>query len=92
MKTFLLFWQLPATDKLKYFEIEPEILKLKVFDAMIDGSVDQRDKAEYYLSIWPLLKEKWKRAGALETAFEKDRPLGCWRQIVQHLYGIELNI
>ena len=55
-------------------------------------SVDQRDKAEYYLSIWPLLKEKWKRAGALETAFEKDRPLGCWRQIVQHLYSIELNI
>jgi len=55
-------------------------------------SVDQRDKAEYYLSIWPLLKEKWKRSGALETAFEKDRPLGRWRQIVQHLYGIELNI
>ena len=55
-------------------------------------SVDQRDKAEYYLSIWPLLKKKWKRSGALETAFEKDRPLGCWRQIVQYLYGIELNI
>ena len=55
-------------------------------------SVDQRDKAEYYLSIWPLLKKKWKGADALKAAFEKDRPLGCWRQIVQHLYGIELNI
>jgi len=56
------------------------------------NSVDQRDKAEYYLSIWPLLKEKWKRADALESAFEKDRPLGHWRQIVQHLYDIELDI
>ena len=56
------------------------------------NSVDQRDMAEYYLSIWPLLKEKWKRSGALKAAFKKDRPLGCWRQIVQHLYGIELNI
>lgn len=26
---FLLFWQLPLSDKLKYFEIEPEIEKLK---------------------------------------------------------------
>ncbi len=26
---FLLFWQLPLNDKLKYFEIEPEIEKLK---------------------------------------------------------------
>lgn len=26
---FLLFWQLPLDDKLKYFEIEPEIAELK---------------------------------------------------------------
>jgi phosphoglucomutase len=26
---FLLFWQLPLTDKLKYFEIEEEITRLK---------------------------------------------------------------
>jgi phosphoglucomutase/phosphomannomutase len=26
---FLLFWQLPLEDKLKYFEIEDEIVKLK---------------------------------------------------------------
>lgn len=26
---FLLFWQLPLNDKLKYFEVEPEIVKLK---------------------------------------------------------------
>ena len=26
---FLLFWQLPLKDKMKYFEIEPEIEKLK---------------------------------------------------------------
>ena len=26
---FLLFWQLPLTDKLKYFEIEDEIARLK---------------------------------------------------------------
>ena len=56
------------------------------------NSVDQRDKAEYYLSIWPLLKEKWKRADALKSAFEKDRPLGRWRKTVQHLYDIKLDI
>jgi phosphoglucomutase/phosphomannomutase len=27
---FLLFWQLPLDDKLKYFTIEPEIEKLKI--------------------------------------------------------------
>ena len=26
---FLLFWQLPLNDKLKYFEIEDEIIRLK---------------------------------------------------------------
>jgi len=35
---FLLFWQLPLDDKLKYFEIEPEIEKLK----NIDGSGERQ--------------------------------------------------
>lgn len=29
---FLLFWQLPAQDKMKYFEIEPEIENLKLIE------------------------------------------------------------
>ena len=49
-----------------------------------DGST-MEERAGYYLMSWPYLKQKWERAGALETAFAKNRPLGFWRQIVQHL-------
>jgi hypothetical protein len=41
---------------------------------------------------WPYLKEKWKKVGALEAAFAKNRPLGLWRQIVQELYDIKLKL
>jgi hypothetical protein len=37
-------------------------------------------------------REKWKKVGALEAAFEKNRPLGLWRQIVQELYDIKLKL
>ena len=46
----------------------------------------------YYLKIWPKLREKWLKYGALEMAFAKDRPLGLWRQIVQELYDIKLKL
>jgi hypothetical protein len=42
--------------------------------------------------MWPYLCEKWKKLGALEAAFEKDRPLGQWRDMVQQLYEIKLTL
>jgi hypothetical protein len=48
--------------------------------------------AGYYLTSWPFLQDKWKKAGALEVAFSKDRPLELWRQIVQKLYDIKLKL
>jgi len=50
------------------------------------------ERAGYYLMSWPFLRDKWKRVGALETAFSKDKPLGLWRQIVQELYDIKLKL
>ncbi len=41
---------------------------------------------------WPSLRDKWNKAGALEAAFEKDRPLGQWRNMVQELYEIKLKL
>ena len=50
------------------------------------------ERAGYYLMNWPYLREKWKKYGALEAAFAKDRPLGLWRRIVQELYDIKLKL
>lgn len=50
------------------------------------------ERVQYYLLSWPTLREKWKRKDAFEFAFDKDRPLGQWRSIVQGLYGIELEL
>ena len=49
------------------------------------------ERASYYLMSWPYVRDKWKKVGALEAAFSKDRPLGTWRQIVQELYDIKLK-
>jgi transposase len=49
-----------------------------------------QERASYYLTIWPFLREKWDKLGALEAAFAKDRPLGQWRDMVQELYEIKL--
>jgi hypothetical protein len=49
------------------------------------------ERAGYYLTTWPFLRDKWKKTGAIEVAFAKDRPLGLWRQIVQKLYDITLK-
>jgi transposase len=51
-----------------------------------------QERAGYYLKTWPCLRGKWKKLGALEAAFTKDRPLGLWRQIVQELYDIRLKL
>ena len=44
---FLLFWQLPLQDKLKYFEVETEIIKLK---EVIDSSI-RKQKLDELLSF-----------------------------------------
>jgi transposase len=51
-----------------------------------------QEQAGYYLTTWPYLREKWQKYGALEVAFEKDRPLGQWRNIVQDVYEIKLKL
>jgi transposase len=56
------------------------------------GTVQRKERAGYYLTMWPYLCEKWKKLGALEAAFAKDRPLGQWRDIVQQLYKIKLSL
>jgi transposase len=50
------------------------------------------ERAGYYLMTWPRLREKWNKVGALKMAFEKDRPLGQWRNMVQELYDITLKL
>lgn len=54
--------------------------------------IEPKRRAEYYITIWPYLRDKWSKADALQTAFSKDKPLGQWRLIVQELYGIKLKL
>jgi hypothetical protein len=51
-----------------------------------------QERADYYLALWPYLKDKWNKLGALKAAFAKNRPLGQWRQIIQELYDIKLSL
>ena len=46
----------------------------------------------YYLKSWPRLHDIWKKAGALEVAFDPENPLGLWRDCVQELYQVELPL
>ncbi len=55
-------------------------------------AVKPEERAGYYLMTWPAFREKWNKAGALEAAFETDRPLGRWRKMVQELYEIKLKL
>jgi hypothetical protein len=50
------------------------------------------ERASYYLMMWPYLRDKWQKLGALEAAFSDDRPLGRWRNMVQELYEIKLTL
>jgi len=50
------------------------------------------ERAAYYLKTWDNLREKWRKADALKIAFSTDKPLGLWRNIVQGVYGIKLNL
>jgi len=51
-----------------------------------------KERAQYYMSTWPTFRKKWEIKGALEFAFDENRPLGQWRNVVEGLYGIELEL
>ncbi len=60
-------------------------------DNLRTGQVGKRERARYYLSIWPYITTKWSKLVSLEKVFAKDKPLGQWRYAVQQLYGIKLD-
>jgi hypothetical protein len=49
-------------------------------------------RADYYLAMWPSLRDKWSKVNALKVAFAKEKPLGQWRDIVQEIYGLKLKM
>jgi hypothetical protein len=57
-----------------------------------EASATKQERAGYYLEIWPRLRDKWKKVGAVKIAFSKDRSLGLWRQIIQDIYDVKLKI
>jgi len=54
--------------------------------------INPEERAGYFLMIWPSLRDKWAKLGALETAFTNDNPLCRWRNMVQELYEIKLKL
>lgn len=49
-------------------------------------------RAEYYQILWPYLVGKWRKYDAHRVAFAPENPLGQWRNMVQELYEIKLQI
>jgi transposase len=54
--------------------------------------IEPKQRADYYAMMWPYVRDKWQKAGALKAAFADDRPLGRWRNMVQELYEIKLTL
>lgn len=52
---FLLFWQLPAQSKMKYFEIEPEITRLKLITDPVERKL-KLDELLAFLGSDPVIK------------------------------------
>ncbi len=44
-------------------------------DNLRTDQADRKDRADYYLSIWPYITEKWAKLVPLEKVFSKDQPL-----------------
>lgn len=57
-----------------------------------NDQVRAQERAGYYLSVWPQLRDKWNKVDALRVAFARHNPLGQWRHVVQELYGIKLKL
>jgi transposase len=55
-------------------------------------NIPPKKRAEYYVKMWPYLRAKWYKADALKAAFTDDNPLGKWRNMVQDLYEIKLEL
>ncbi len=53
---------------------------------------DKKDRAFYYLSIWPYITKKWSKLTALDKVFAKEQPLGQWRDVVQKIYKVNLDL
>jgi hypothetical protein len=53
---------------------------------------DSKERANYYMKIWPTLRDKWQKADALNVAFDHENSLGKWRNVVQNLYEIKLKL
>ena len=58
----------------------------------IRNDPDQNRRREYYLQFWPKLRDKWRRAGALQEAFSKSNPLGEWKECIESLYNISMPL
>jgi transposase len=55
-------------------------------------NADTEELRAYYLQLWPVLRKKWLKAGALAEAFAPENPLGAWRLAIQEFYGISLPL
>lgn len=53
---------------------------------------DKSVRRDYYLELWPKLRDKWRKAGALEDAFKKTNPLGEWKECIESLYNISMPL
>jgi transposase len=53
---------------------------------------DQDALRAHYIELWPTVKKKWQKTGALELACETENPLGKWRECIQKIYDIELPL
>ena len=53
---------------------------------------DKNRRRDYYLRIWPKLRDKWRKAGALEEAFSQSNPLGEWKECIETLYNISMPL
>lgn len=53
---------------------------------------DMQALRAYYLQMWPFLRAKWKKSGALGVAFRRDTPLGQWRERTEAIYQIQLPL
>lgn len=60
--------------------------------ALREANVPVEARVEYYQMFWPYLLDKWKKYDAHQVAFAPENPLGQWRDMIQELYDIELNI
>ena len=60
--------------------------------ASLRERADKEEMAAYYLKSWSRLRDIWRKAGALEIAFDIKNPLGKWRDCIQKLYAIELSL